>query len=115
MTSRHVTCHTIFEFANEAWILAFAECADNVVDHMQLPVITTTAEFRRELFVGESVWEVTPIRVGTTSLTLGMKVWQAESLAVELSVVLVQTDPQTSTPRAFDASQRETLETWAQN
>ncbi|MFE5705063.1 acyl-CoA thioesterase [Rhodococcus koreensis] len=91
--SRHVPFYCVHEAAAVAWKRALVEACGDLLDPVtQTAVVNVVSNFGRELFTGAADVDVTLDRIGTTSLTFLITLYQDGVQAAELTVVLVHLD-----------------------
>jgi acyl-CoA thioesterase FadM len=90
--SRHVPFYLALETASDAWALALAEHCGSVVTPGELAMVHVDSDFGRELFTGELGIEVAVRRIGRTSITVGVELFQADVPAGTVTFVLAKVD-----------------------
>jgi acyl-CoA thioesterase FadM len=91
-TSRHVPFYLALEAAAEAWAMSLGEHCGDLLSPMAMAVVNVTSNFRRELFVGEIGVEVSLKRIGTSSVTFLLELFQGGQSVGTVHFVVVQVD-----------------------
>jgi len=89
VTSTHVPFYLALELASDAWAMTLGEHCADLLSPMDMAVVNVTSNFRRELFVGEIAVEVSLKRIGSSSVTFLLELFQAGYSVVDFVVVQV--------------------------
>jgi acyl-CoA thioesterase FadM len=92
VTSKHVPFYLALEVASQAWAATLAEYCGDLVSRMDMAVVNVTGNFFREVFVGEVDVEVALKRIGTSSVTFLLELFQAGHRAGTVDLVVAQVD-----------------------
>jgi acyl-CoA thioesterase FadM len=111
VTSTHVPFYLALEFAAEAWARTLGEYCGDLISPMAMAVVNVTSNFRREVFVGEVAVEVTLKRIGTSSVTFLLELFQAGHSAGTVDFVVVQVDVPRVRAVPLTPAQRAALQT----
>ena len=107
----HMPGHTVLELSNHALIAALKDACGTELDPMTLAVVGLSAEFGKEAFVGDTEWDVTISRIGSSSMTVEIDVLQGGERVVHLSQTFVRTSADRTGSQPFSPEQREGLST----
>ncbi len=91
-TSDHVPFYLALEYTAEAWQRALATTCTGLLEPRDLGVVNVTSDFGRELFVGPADFDVSLLRLGTSSLTFHIQVLQRGEPAADVTITLAQVD-----------------------
>jgi acyl-CoA thioesterase FadM len=111
VTSRHVPFYLALEAAADAWAMTLGEHCGDLLSPMAMAVVNVTSNFRRELFVGEIAVEVSLKRIGTSSVTFLLELFQGGHAAGIVDFVVVQVDFLRVHPVPLTPAQRAALQT----
>ncbi len=111
VTSRHVPFYLALEAAADAWAMTLGEHCGDLLSPMAMAVVNVTSNFRRELFVGEISVEVSLKRIGTSSVTFLLELFQGGHAAGTVDFVVVQVDFLRVHPVPLTPAQRAALQT----
>lgn len=92
VTSNHVPFYLALELAADAWEKTLGEHCGDLLSPTDMAVVNVTSNFRHELFVGEIGVEVTLKRIGNSSVTFLLELFQSGRSAGTVDFVVVQVD-----------------------
>jgi acyl-CoA thioesterase FadM len=92
VASNHVPYFLAAEVMALAWNQLLLELGPGLISARDVAVVHVDFDFSRELFVGAATFDVEVLRVGTTSITFGLRVEQYGKLAATGTTVVARTD-----------------------
>ncbi|MCK0516726.1 hotdog domain-containing protein [Williamsia sp. DF01-3] len=107
--SAHVPFFLAMEYSAAAWRSLLDEACAGVLTAAELGVVDVSAQFSRELFVGEVYAEVALVRLGTSSLGFEVVIHQDEIACAVITNVLVRLAPGRTKSLPLTAEQRAIL------
>ncbi|WP_261559963.1 acyl-CoA thioesterase [Frankia tisae] len=107
---RHVPFFLALEIAAQAWAQALATTCEGLLAPADLAVVDVTSTYRRELFTGDVLFEVTLAKFGSSSLTFALELSQNEQAAASLTTTLVKVDADRLHSMPFTPEQRAGLQ-----
>jgi acyl-CoA thioesterase FadM len=108
--SSHSPFYLPLELATYAWVSMLDLAGDEELTAGHFAVVNLTADYHREIHIGEATYDVTLERIGNSSITLAIDVVQAGEQAATIRVVQVKVDGERVHPTPFTPKQRECLE-----
>ncbi len=109
MPPGHVTFHGALGYVQAAWLRALTETCGDVLMPPDLGLVNVTADYRRELFDGPAVFDVTLERMGTSSLIFAADIIQSGELAARATLTFVRVDADRTRSLPLTAQQRAAL------
>jgi len=107
----HAPFNLPLEMVMYGWVSALERTENDRLTAANLAVVNLTADYAREMHVGETVIDVELERIGGSSLTFAIAVSQAGHPAATVRVVLVRVDPEARGASVrFSPEERETLQ-----
>jgi acyl-CoA thioesterase FadM len=92
LTFAHVPYYLALEVASPAWARMLDELGQGLLSAADVAVVRADFHFRRELFTGSVDVDVDVTRIGRTSLTFAVAMYQRDVLALKGETVVARTD-----------------------
>ncbi len=106
----HVPYYLALEVAAEAWAAAMATTCHGLLEPWDLGVVHVRSDFRFELFVGETDFDVELRRIGSSSIAFGVTITQEGRSTATVTAVLARVDDLRTHSVPFSPEQRAALE-----
>ena len=106
----HISFDGALGYAQTAWMQAIADtCGDTLVPP-DLGIVNVNADFRRELFAGTAVFDVSLERIGSSSVTFVVQIRQYGESAATARLTFVRVDQRRTRSLPLTAAQRASLQ-----
>ncbi|GAB86624.1 hypothetical protein GORBP_077_00510 [Gordonia rubripertincta NBRC 101908] len=109
--SAHVPFYLAMEYSSDAWNSLLVDTCGAPLPARDLGVVDVTAQFNRELFVGDVCAETGLIRLGVSSLGFRVVLYQEDVVCAVITIVLARLAPDRKRSTPLTAEQRTALET----
>jgi acyl-CoA thioesterase FadM len=88
LTYSHVPFYLALEMNSDAWAKTFDETADGLLTPAEMAVVHVDSDFRVELFTGEADFDVQLTRIGVSTLTWQVEIFQGGKSAATVTTIL---------------------------
>jgi acyl-CoA thioesterase FadM len=106
----HIPFDGALGYAQTAWAQAIRATCGGVLVPPNMGIVNVNADFRRELFEGPAVFDVTLERMGTSSLTFVVEISQFGAPAATARLTYVRVDEQRTTSLPLTEQHRVSLQ-----
>jgi acyl-CoA thioesterase FadM len=110
VTFAHVTYYLALEVAALAWARLLDELGQGLLSAADVAVVRADFRFRREMFTGSVDVDVDVTRIGRTSVTFTVSMYQGDVLAALGETVVARTDEARGGAVPLSSEQRAMLE-----
>ena len=105
----HVPFYLAMEYSAAAWRSLLVETCGDLLTAGDLGVVDVSAQFSREMFVGEASAEVSLVRLGSSSLGFRVVIFQDGAACAVITNVLVRLAPGRTSSLPLTPAQRAAL------
>ena len=109
-TSAHVPFYLVMEYSADAWTSLLDDTCGGLLTAFDLGVVDVSAQFTRELFVGDARAEASLVQLGLSSLSFRVVIYQQGIGGVFITIVLARLAPGRTRSTPLTAEQRTALE-----
>ena len=107
----HVPFYLAMECSVEAWNSLLVSTCGDLLSAGDLGVVDVSAQFTRELFVGDVRAEASLIRLGVSSVSFRVVIYQEEMAGADITIVLARLADGRTRSTPLSPEQRAALET----